>query len=243
MPDRKRLIAGNWKMNGLRADGLGLAAELAKRAKSSRLACDLLVCPPATLLVLVGDVLQGSGIALGGQDCHAAPKGAFTGSLSAEMLSDVGCSHAIVGHSERRHGNGETNADVRAKALAAWHAGLVAVVCVGETREEREGGRAFDVVGAQVAGSMPEGATADNLVIAYEPVWAIGTGLTPTLDDIARMQASIRAHLPPHIRVLYGGSVNPKNAAEILALREVDGALVGGASLKAEDFWAIAQAA
>jgi len=243
MPDRKRLIAGNWKMNGLRADGLGLAAELAKRAKSSRLACDLLVCPPATLLVLVGDVLQGSGIALGGQDCHAAPKGAFTGSLSAEMLSDVGCSHAIVGHSERRHGNGETNADVRAKALAAWHAGLVAVVCVGETREEREGGRAFDVVGAQVAGSMPEGATADNLVIAYEPVWAIGTGLTPTLDDIARMQASIRAHLPPHIRVLYGGSVNPKNAAEILALREVDGALVGGASLKAEDFWAIAKAA
>jgi triosephosphate isomerase len=243
MPDRKRLIAGNWKMNGLRADGLALARELAERAKAARLGCELLVCPPATLLVLVAEALQGSGIALGGQDCHAAPKGAFTGSISAEMLRDVGCTHAIVGHSERRHGNGETNADVRAKALAAWHAGLVAVVCVGETREEREGGRAFDVVGDQVAGSMPEGATAENLVIAYEPVWAIGTGLTPTIDDIARMQASIRAHLPARTRILYGGSVNPKNAAEILALHEVDGALVGGASLKAEDFWAIATAA
>jgi triosephosphate isomerase len=243
MPDRKRLIAGNWKMNGLRADGLALARELAERAKAARLGCELLVCPPATLLVLVAEALQGSGIALGGQDCHAAPKGAFTGSISAEMLRDVGCTHAIVGHSERRHGNGETNADVRAKALAAWHAGLVAVVCVGETREEREGGRAFDVVGDQVAGSMPEGATAENLVIAYEPVWAIGTGLTPTIDDIARMQASIREHLPARTRILNGGSVNPKNAAEILALHEVDGALVGGASLKAEDFWAIATAA
>ena len=243
MPDRKRLIAGNWKMNGLRADGLALARELAERAKAARLGCELLVCPPATLLVLVAEALQGSGIALGGQDCHAAPKGAFTGSISAEMLRDVGCTHAIVGHSERRHGNGETNADVRAKALAAWHAGLVAVVCVGETREEREGGRAFDVVGDQVAGSMPEGATAENLVIAYEPVWAIGTGLTPTIDDIARMQASIRAHLPARTRILYGGSVNPKNAAEILALHEGEGALVGGPSLKAEDFWAIATAA
>jgi triosephosphate isomerase len=243
MPDRKRLIAGNWKMNGLRADGLALAAELAQRAKASRLSCELLVCPPATLLVLVSEVLQGSGIALGGQDCHAAPKGAFTGSISAEMLRDVGCTHAIVGHSERRHGNGETNADVRAKALAAWHAGLVAIVCVGETREEREGGRAFDVVGDQVAGSVPEGATAENLVLAYEPVWAIGTGLTPTIDDISRMQASIRTQLPTRTRILYGGSVNPQNAAEILALHEVDGALVGGASLKTDDFWAIAAAA
>ena len=243
MPDRKRLIAGNWKMNGLRADGLALARELAERAKRSRLGCEVLVCPPATLLVLAAEALQDSGIALGGQDCHVAPKGAFTGSISAEMLRDAGCTHAIVGHSERRHGNGETNADVRSKALAAWHAGLIAVVCVGETREEREGGRAFDVVADQVAGSMPEGATADNLVIAYEPVWAIGTGLTPTNDDIARMQASIRERLPTRTRILYGGSVNPKNAAEILALHEVDGALVGGASLKAEDFWAIVTAA
>jgi triosephosphate isomerase (TIM) len=243
MPDRKRLIAGNWKMNGLRADGLGLAAELAQRAKQSKFGCDLLVCPPATLLALVAEVLQGSGIALGGQDCHAAPKGAFTGSISAEMLRDVGCSHAIVGHSERRHGHGESNPDVRAKALAAWHAGLIAIVCVGETREEREGGRAFEVVGDQVAGSVPEGATADNLVIAYEPVWAIGTGLTPTTHDIVQMHASIREPLPAHTRILYGGSVNPKSAAEILALHEVDGALVGGASLNAEDFWAVAAAA
>ncbi len=243
MPDRKRLIAGNWKMNGLRADGLGLAAELAQRAKASRLSCELLVCPPATLLALVAEVLQGSGIALGGQDCHAAPKGAFTGSISAEMLRDVGCTHAIVGHSERRHGNGETNADVENKALAAWHAGLIAIVCVGETREQREGGRAFKVVGDQVAGSVPEGATADNLVIAYEPVWAIGTGLTPTTHDIVQMHASIRAQLPAHTRILYGGSVNPKSCSEILALHEVDGALVGGASLKADDFWAIATAA
>jgi triosephosphate isomerase (TIM) len=243
MADRKRLVAGNWKMNGLRADGLALAAELAERAKAGRSGSDLLICPPATLLALVSEVLQGSGIALGGQDCHAAPKGAFTGSISAEMLRDVGCTHAIVGHSERRHGNGETNADVQDKALAAWHAGLIAIVCVGETREEREGGRAFQVVGDQVGGSVPGGATADNLVIAYEPVWAIGTGLTPTTHDIVQMHAAIRDQLPSRTRILYGGSVNPKNADEILALHEVDGALVGGASLKAEDFWAIVTAA
>ena len=243
MADRKRLVAGNWKMNGLRADGLGLAAELAQRAKASQLDCDLLVCPPATLLALVSEILQGSGVALGGQDCHAAPKGAFTGSVSAEMLCDVGCTYAIVGHSERRHGNGETNADVREKAIAAWHAGLIAIVCVGETREEREGGRAFQVVGDQVARSVPEGASAENLVIAYEPVWAIGTGLTPTTHDIVQIHALIRGQLPAHTRILYGGSVNPKSCTEILALHEVDGALVGGASLKADDFWAIATAA
>ena len=242
MADRTRLIAGNWKMNGLRADGLALAADLAQRAKTSRPGCELLVCPPATLLTLVAEVLQGSGIALGGQDCHAVPKGAFTGSISAEMLRDVGCTHAIVGHSERRHGNGESNADVQAKALAAWHGGLVAIVCVGETREERETGRATDVVAGQIAGSIPEGATAANLVVAYEPVWAIGTGLTPTNHDIMQMHAAIRDALPARTRILYGGSVNPKSCAEILALHEVDGALVGGASLKAEDFWAIVEA-
>jgi triosephosphate isomerase len=200
------------------------------------------VCPPATLLTLVAEVLQGSGIALGGQDCHAAPKGAFTGSLSAEMLCDAGCSHAIVGHSERRHGNGEGNAVVQDKALAAWHAGLIAVVCVGETQEERASGNALDVVRRQVEGSIPVGGTAANLVVAYEPVWAIGTGLTPTTHDILQMHEAIREALPARTRILYGGSVNPKNAAEILALREVDGALVGGASLKADDFWAIVQA-
>jgi len=242
MPERKALVAGNWKMNGRLDEGSALARAIAERAREAD-ACDLLVCPPATLLVPIGKALAGSGVALGGQDCHAAPSGAFTGSISAEMLRDAGCSHVIVGHSERRHGCGESDADVLAKAQAAWRAGLVAIVCVGETRAERERGTAIAVVTGQLAGSVPDGAAADNLVVAYEPVWAIGTGLTPTIADIAEMHAAIRRHIPAGTRILYGGSVNPKNAAEILALPEVDGALVGGASLKAEDFWAIAQAA
>jgi triosephosphate isomerase (TIM) len=245
MPERKQLVVGNWKMNGRRADGIDLARGLAGLAKAPH-ACDLLVCPPATLLTAVGEALAGSGIALGGQDCHAAPSGAYTGSISAEMLQDCGCSHVIVGHSERRHGLGESAADVRAKTLAAWRAGLVAILCVGETRAEREAGRAVDIVAGQLAGSVPNGSenpgAADKLIVAYEPVWAIGTGLTPTIADIAQIHAAIRARLPADTRILYGGSVNPKNAAEILALADVDGALVGGASLKAEDFWAIAQA-
>jgi triosephosphate isomerase len=241
MAERKRLVAGNWKMNGLRADGLALARAVAERARQPH-RCELLVCPPATLLIPVGEVLADSGVGLGGQDCHPEPKGAFTGDISAEMLKDAGCSHAIVGHSERRHACGETDADVRAKTLAAWRAGLVAIVCVGETRAEREAGRATAVVAGQLAGSLPEGADADRLIVAYEPVWAIGTGLTPTLADIAEIHAVIRARIPADTRILYGGSVNPKNAGEILAHGEVDGALVGGASLKAEDFWAIAQA-
>jgi triosephosphate isomerase (TIM) len=241
MAERKRLVAGNWKMNGLRADGVALARGIAERAHEPR-RCELLVCPPATLLIAVGEVLAGSGVVLGGQDCHPEPKGAFTGDISAEMLKDAGCSHVIVGHSERRHACGETDADVRAKALAAWRAGLIAIVCVGETRAEREANRAVAVVAGQLAGSLPDGAAAGNLIVAYEPVWAIGTGLTPTLTDIAEIHAVVRARIPAGTRILYGGSVNPKNAGEILALGEVDGALVGGASLKAEDFWAIAQA-
>jgi triosephosphate isomerase len=241
MAERKRLVAGNWKMNGLRADGVALARGIAERAREPR-RCELLVCPPATLLIAVGEVLAGSGVVLGGQDCHPEPKGAFTGDISAEMLKDAGCSHVIVGHSERRHACGETDADVRAKALAAWRAGLIAIVCVGETRAERETNRAAAVVAAQLAGSLPDGAAAGNLIVAYEPVWAIGTGLTPTLTDIAEIHAVVRARIPAGTRILYGGSVNPKNAGEILALGEVDGALVGGASLKSEDFWAIAQA-
>ena len=239
MADRKQLVAGNWKMNGLRADGVALASAVGAAARRSH-ACDLLVCPPFTLLAAVGEALAGSAVALGGQDCHTAASGAFTGCISAEMLQDAGCTHVIVGHSERRHGLGENDADVRAKALAAWRAGLVAILCVGETRAEREAGRA---VARQLAGSVPEGAAADRLVVAYEPVWAIGTGLTPTAADIARMHAEIRSRLAADTRILYGGSVSPRNAAEILALADVDGALVGGASLKAEDFWAIAQAA
>jgi triosephosphate isomerase len=226
----KKLVAGNWKMNAERADGLALAGELAVRAKASSPSCELLVCPPATLIFAVGFTIGGSGIALGGQDCHAAPKGAFT------------CAYVIIGHSERRHLRGETDADARAKVEAAWRAGLTAILCVGETRAEREAGTALAVVCGQVAGSLPEGATLDRLVVAYEPVWAIGTGLTPTPADITEIHQAIRADIPAGTRMLYGGSVNPKNAAEILSLPDVDGALVGGASLKADDFWAIAQA-
>jgi triosephosphate isomerase len=241
MPEQKQLVAGNWKMNGGRADGIALARAIAERAKEAH-AGDLLVCPPFTLLAPVGEALGGSGIGLGGQDCHAAPAGAYTGSISAEMLRDAGCSHVILGHSERRHGLGESDAEVRAKTEAAWRAGLVAIVCVGETRAEREAGLAVTVVAGQLAGSVPDGAAADKLVVAYEPVWAIGTGLVPTTADIIEIHRAIRRDIPAGTRILYGGSVNPKNAAEILALPEVDGALVGGASLKAEDFWAIARA-
>ena len=237
------LVAGNWKMNGLRNDGAALARELAERAAAagSGLGCELLVCPPATLLSTVGAITAGSGIALGGQDCHAAPKGPYTGDISAEMLADLGCSHVILGHSERRHGHGETDAIVRDKVSGAWRAGLVAILCVGETRRQRQSGEAVEVVSAQLAGSIPDGAGPDILVIAYEPVWAIGTGLTATTDDITAMHAEIRSRIPLGTRILYGGSVNPKNAAALLSLAEVDGALVGGASLNAEDFWAIAR--
>jgi triosephosphate isomerase (TIM) len=242
MAQRRKLIAGNWKMNGERADGLALAGELAVRAKAGMPDCDILVCPPATLIFAVGFTISGSGIVLGGQDCHASPKGAFTGDISAEMLKDAGCSYVIVGHSERRHNRGESDADARAKVAAAWRAGLTAILCIGETRAERESGSAVAVCCSQLLGSMPDGASPDRLVIAYEPVWAIGTGLTPTPNDITEIHRSVRAAIPEGVRILYGGSVNPGNAADILALEEVDGGLVGGASLKSEDFWAIAEA-
>jgi triosephosphate isomerase (TIM) len=237
-----KLVAGNWKMNGLRADGASLARALVERAASAgdKTDCELLVCPPATLIETVGGVLAASGIALGGQDCHPAPKGAYTGDISAEMLADLGCQYVILGHSERRQGHGETDSVVRDKILGAWRAGLVAILCVGETEPQRQAGSAIDIVASQLAESMPDNADAANLVIAYEPVWAIGTGLTATTDDIAAMHAEIRTRVPPGSRILYGGSVNPGNAGAILSLAEVDGALVGGAGLKADDFWAIA---
>jgi triosephosphate isomerase len=231
-------------MNGLRQDGSALAQGLVQRAAAaggSGTGCALLVCPPATLLPIVRDILAGSSIALGGQDCHGAAKGAFTGDISPEMLADVGCSHVIVGHSERRHGHGESDAAVREKILGAWRAGLVAILCVGETLPQHQAGNKAAVVSAQLAGSIPDGAGAANLVVAYEPVWAIGTGLTPTLEDIGAMHADIRSRLPVGTRILYGGSVNPQNAVGILRLSEVDGALVGGASLDPESFWAIAK--
>lgn len=244
--NRKKLVAGNWKMNGLRADGLARAGRLAQLAmadeKGGALACDLLICPPASLLAPVGEAIQGSGIALGAQDCHPAPQGAFTGDISAEMLADLGCSHVILGHSERRQGHGETDAVVRAKIAAACRAGLSAVLCVGETRAQRERGEAIAVVAAQLAGSIPNGEpAAGELIVAYEPIWAIGTGLSATLDDIAEMHAAICQCLAPGTPVLYGGSVNPGNAAAIIGLADVGGALVGGASLDPDAFWAIAQ--
>jgi len=240
------LVAGNWKMNGLSASLAELegikrgAAELAGKA-------DLMVCPPATLLAQFSAAARGSKLLIGGQDCHAKASGAHTGDIAAEMLADAGATAVIVGHSERRTDHKESNADVRAKAEAAWRAGLLAIVCVGEQRAEREGGKTLDVVGAQLAGSLPDGATAANLVVAYEPVWAIGTGLTPTAADVAEVHAFIRKTLTDRfgaagqgVRILYGGSVKPSNAGELLTIADVNGALVGGASLKAADFLGIA---
>jgi triosephosphate isomerase len=208
--------------------------------------CDVLICPPATLIA----ALRGRGIAIGGQDCHREASGAHTGDISAEMLADAGAEAVIVGHSERRSDHGETDDAVAAKAAAAWRAGLVAIVCVGETEAEREAGAVLDRVGSQLAGSIPDGATPERLVVAYEPVWAIGTGRTPSLSDIAQMHDFMRERLVSRfgseaygIRLLYGGSVKPGNAAEIFGVTNVDGALVGGASLKAADFGAIVAAA
>jgi triosephosphate isomerase len=236
------MIAGNWKMHGLSAD-LGFFDEIAPVAGASP--AEVLVCPPATLLAAAAERCRGRQIAIGAQDCHGEPGGAHTGDLSAAMLRDAGAGHVIVGHSERRTDHGETDATVRAKAEAALAAGLVPLVCVGETREEREAGRAETVVAAQLAGSLPAGGRNGELVIAYEPVWAIGTGLTASAEDVAAMHAFIRSRLPDPAttRILYGGSVKPDNAAELLGLDDVDGALVGGASLKADDFMRIIQAA
>jgi triosephosphate isomerase len=240
------LIVGNWKMNGLRADGVALAAALASKAKAGA-SGEVVVCPPFTLIDKVGAAIAGSGIGLGAQDCAARASGAFTGDVAAPMLADSGCAWVILGHSERRAGHGESDAQVLAKTGAAESSGLVTIVCVGETLAERESGRAFDVVAGQLAGSLPQ-ARPGRWVVAYEPVWAIGTGKTATPDDIAAMHRHIRESLGRRhgglgaLSVLYGGSVKPDNAASILALPGVDGALVGGASLKAEEFWAICTA-
>ncbi len=245
---RRKLIAGNWKMNGLLGSGRGLAGDLVARLADQAPACDFLVCPPFQLLLPVAEALAGSPVRLGAQDCHPAEKGAHTGDVSAAMLADVGCSHVIVGHSERRSDHGETDDLVRAKAEAALGAGLVAIVCIGETEAERQAGRHLDVAAAQIAGSVP---TADGeIVVAYEPVWAIGSGRTPTSEEVGEVHAHIRALLRDRldgergeaVRVLYGGSVKASNAKDLLAIADVDGALVGGASLDAEQFWAIGAA-
>lgn len=247
MTDRY-LIAGNWKMHCRRQDGFALAQALAEKAGAApHPRFDLLLCPPATLVETVTRAVAGSAVLVGGQDCHADAQGAHTGDIAAEMLADLGARFVIVGHSERRQNHGETDAQVKAKAAAALRAGLTVIVCVGETEPERDAGQAESVVIAHVTGSIPAGANADNLVVAYEPLWAIGTGRTPTIADIAAMHATIRRTLaglveqPERVRILYGGSVKASNAAEILAVADVDGALVGGASLKADEFWSIAQ--
>tara|TARA_R110000772_G_scaffold26326_2_gene67946 strand:- start:140 stop:898 length:759 start_codon:yes stop_codon:yes gene_type:complete len=243
---RRPLIAGNWKMNGLVGSATPELQELVKRAGDHPdPKCDILICPPATLLYEMVSLAEGSAVKIGGQDCHANESGAHTGDISAEMLKDAGAEYCIVGHSERRADHGESNAVVKAKAEAALRAGLIAIVCVGETLVEREGDKTLDVISDQVRNSLPGGATASNTVIAYEPVWAIGTGKTPTPENVADVHAHIRKELgsmmgdSEAVRVLYGGSVKGSNAAELMAVENVDGALVGGASLKAVDFWPI----
>jgi triosephosphate isomerase len=247
---RRPLIAGNWKMNGLRTDGLALAKAVVEGTKQAGWTDrEVLICPPATLVMEVASVSKGSGVLVGGQNCHAKPSGAHTGDISAEMLKDAGASHVIVGHSERRADCGETDAVVRAKAEAAWRAGLVPIICIGETLAEREAGRTLAVLESQLKGSVPAGASAANLIVAYEPVWAIGTGKTPTVNEVTAAHAHIRKVLDglvpdaQGVRLLYGGSVKGSNAAELLAAGDVDGALVGGASLNAAEFLAIAKAA
>jgi len=243
------LIAGNWKMNGLKASLGEFEAMLAGSAAVAAKA-DLLVCPPATLISsFAGQARGATALSIGAQDCHPKASGAHTGDISAEMLADAGARTVIVGHSERRTDHGESDGLVREKAEAAWRAGLLAIVCIGETQHQRDAGQALEICRGQLNLSLPEGARADNLVVAYEPVWAIGTGRTPTTDDVAEVHAAIREVLVTRfgdegarMRILYGGSVKPSNAKELMAVANVNGALVGGASLKAADFLAIAAA-
>jgi triosephosphate isomerase (TIM) len=241
------LIAGNWKMNGLKASSVEFEAMLAG-ASGVAAKTDLLVCPPATLIAAFAEKARGSTtFAVGAQDCHPKASGAHTGDISAEMLADAGASAVIVGHSERRADHGETDVLVRQKAEAVWRAGLTAIVCIGETRHQRDAGQTLDICRGQLNVSLPDGARSGNLVVAYEPVWAIGTGLTPTAGDVEQIHQFIRELLiarfkgeGARIRILYGGSVKPSNARELMAVANVNGALVGGASLKAADFLAIA---
>ncbi|AHJ62649.1 Triosephosphate isomerase [Granulibacter bethesdensis] len=246
----RQLIAGNWKMNGLRSTSEPLLKALHEGAPHALQNCDMLICPPATLIAQAASVLAGSGIEVGAQDCHRARSGAHTGDLSAEMLVEAGARWVILGHSERRRDHGELSETVREKVIAARQFGLTPIVCVGETEDERASGRETEIVGWQIKGSLPDGFAADsNGVIAYEPVWAIGTGRTATVEDVAMMHAFIREELVRQfgeagrgVRILYGGSVKPENAASLLRVPEVGGALVGGASLSAQDFLAIAAA-
>ena len=243
MPFSSRpFVAGNWKMNGTRASLAEIDAVVDACRIGANGSAEIALCVPATLIMAASDRVAGSRLLVGAQDCHAEAAGAHTGDISAEMLRDAGASLVIVGHSERRAEHGETDAFVKAKAEAAHRAGLLAVVCVGETRAERDSGETLRVIGRQIDDSVPHGSTSANTIIAYEPVWAIGTGLTPSVHDVAEVHAFIRRRLETRgdlIRLLYGGSVKSSNAAELLSINAVDGALVGGASLTAKDFLGI----
>ncbi|MCU0955458.1 MAG: triose-phosphate isomerase [Hyphomicrobium sp.] len=244
------LVAGNWKMNGLRtgiAEVRAVSAGLA--AQGGPAAVDVLICPPATLIMVMAEILKGTQVSVGAQDCHWAPSGAHTGDVSPEILADAGATAIIVGHSERRADHGETDSMVRLKQEAVHRAGLTAIVCIGETKGQRLAGQTIDVVVRQLQSSLSAGTTSANTVVAYEPVWAIGTGLTPTLDDVADVHSAIRGQLVDRfgpdgrsVRILYGGSVKPQNAKELMSIDNVNGALVGGASLKAADFLGIVDA-
>lgn len=246
---RKTVVAGNWKMNGLKEEGIALANAVAEGAVG--LDCDIVICPPATLLHNLSDITSKSELNLGAQDCHFEPGGAHTGDVAVSMLVDAGCSYVIVGHSERRTDHGEDDSLVKAKAEAAYAAGMVAIICVGETQEQRDQGLTMATIATQLHGSVPDSATAENTIIAYEPVWAIGTGLTATPEDAQDVHDHIRTYLksshgremPEALRIVYGGSMKPANAAELLAQPDIDGGLIGGASLDPESFIAIAKAA
>ncbi|WP_147177981.1 MULTISPECIES: triose-phosphate isomerase [Alphaproteobacteria] len=245
-PNVRPLVAGNWKMNGTRAslDQIKAMAEGVKGPLSEKV--ETLICPPATLLYVATALCDDSPLAIGAQDCHQNASGAHTGDISAEMIADCFGTYVIVGHSERRTDHAETDHLVRAKAEAAYASELTAIICIGETADERKTGQTLDILKRQLSGSVPDAATAENTVIAYEPVWAIGTGLTPTTADVAEAHAFMRAELVKRfgdagakMRILYGGSVKPSNARELMGVANVDGALIGGASLKAADFLAI----
>ncbi|WP_028956265.1 triose-phosphate isomerase [Sulfitobacter sp. 20_GPM-1509m] len=245
---RRKMAAGNWKMNGSSA-ALSVISDLAA-AHADNTDTDIVICPPAPLLFRASEIARSSAVTIGAQDCHSETAGAFTGDIAAPMIADAGATHVIVGHSERRDAYRESNSDVRAKAKAAWEAGLVAILCIGESAEDREADNTLDIIAGQLSGSVPNGSTGDNLVVAYEPVWAIGTGAVATTAQIDEVHDFIRARLVQRfgeevgnaIRLLYGGSVKPGNAAEIFQCDNVDGALVGGASLKAQDFTPIIKA-
>jgi len=253
MPAKRRpLIAGNWKMNGLKKDARALAGGLARKMKKlEKPGFEMLICPPFPLLGLAADVVKGSGVRVGAQDCHFNASGAHTGDTSAEMIKNAGCAYAIVGHSERRADHAETDKMIKAKAEAALNTGLKIIVCIGETLKERKAGQTLNVNRKQLRGSLPSGATAANTVIAYEPVWAIGTGQVATPEQAQEVHAAIRKALKSKLgagegdkmRILYGGSMKPGNAAELLGQPDIDGGLIGGASLTVADFWGIAEKA